>query len=105
MAADEEYLQKPFERRLQLGLLATHPDWDGHGFASQHLHWGKAELARLNRELDDSAPQNQIPIVLVGTPAGYPLYASEGFKGVKNISVKRLDGKGIFWWEAMVYQS
>ncbi|PSS05169.1 hypothetical protein BD289DRAFT_419659 [Coniella lustricola] len=104
--AEEESLVKPFARRFKLELLATHPHWDGNGFAAQHLHWGKDELARLNYEIKDAEHQqkNQIPMVLVGTPAGYPLYIAEGFEGVKNISIERLDGKGILWWEAMVYK-
>lgn len=100
-AAERTYLFEPFARQLELSLLATHPDWDGHGFAARHLHWGKAKLAELNDGLE--AFENRMPITLMGTPSGYPLYCSEGFEKLHNVTIERLDGEGLLWVEAMKY--
>jgi hypothetical protein len=32
------------------------------------------------------------------------LYVDEGFRGLKNITWERLDGKGAFWYEAMAFE-
>lgn len=100
-AAERKYLLEPFARQLELGLLATHPDWDGNGFAARHLHWGKAKLAELSHGLE--ASEDQMPITLMGTPAGYPLYRSEGFETLHNVTIERLDGEGVLWLAAMKY--
>lgn len=97
--AERKYLAEPFGAQLYLGLLATHPSWDGNGFAAQHLRWGKEQLEELRKQ-----PGARLPMTLLATPAGYPLYIDEGFKGLKNITMERLDGKGIFWHEAMSYE-
>lgn len=97
--AECRYLVKPFGPQLQLALLATHPSWDGHGFAAQHLQWGKTQLDQLGEELS-----SRLPITLMATPAGFPLYIDEGFKGLKNVTLERLDGKEAFWYEAMAYE-
>lgn len=97
--AERKYLAEPFGAQLYLGLLATHPSWDGNGFAAQHLRWGKAQLELLRKQ-----PGASLPITLLATPAGYPLYIDEGFKGLKNVTMERLDGKGLFWHEAMSYE-
>lgn len=99
--AQHDYLIKPYGPQFSLGLLATHPDWDGNGFASRHLHWGKEQLAEMNQAPEHS--DHRLPLTLIGTPAGYPLYISEGFQGLKNITIERLDGEGIIWFEAMKY--
>ncbi|KAK2614905.1 hypothetical protein N8I77_001695 [Diaporthe amygdali] len=96
---ERKYLTEPLGAQLYLGLLATHPEWDGNGFAAQHLRWGKAQL-----ELMRHPPGGRLPMTLLATPAGYPLYISEGFKGLKNATMTRLDGKGLFWHEAMKYE-
>lgn len=101
LEGEDKYLLKPYGPQFVLSLLATHPDWDGNGFAARHLHWGKEALAEINH-----APEHlghRVPLTLIGTTAGYPLYISEGFKGVGNITIERLDGKGIIWYEAMKY--
>lgn len=97
--AERKYLAEPFGAQLYLGLLATHPSWDGNGFAAQHLHWGKAQLELLRRPSGD-----RLPMTLLATPAGYPLYVEEGFRELKNITMERLDGKGVFWHEVMSYE-
>lgn len=96
-----EYLIKPYGPQFSLALLATHPEWDGNGFASRHLHWGKEQLAEMNQAPEHA--DHRLPLTLLGTPAGYPLYISEGFEGLKNITIERLDGEGIIWFEAMKY--
>lgn len=98
---DTKYV-KALGSQLYLGLLATHPDWDGHGFASSHLAWGKERLAQINNASKGS--DHWIPLTLTATPAGYPLYIKEGFKGLHNQTLERLDGKGLLWNEAMKYE-
>ncbi|KUI69229.1 hypothetical protein VM1G_05356 [Cytospora mali] len=102
-AAKQKYLDEPFDTQLYLGLLATHPDWDGNGFGATHLRWGKAQLARLGGGGGDRGG-GLMPLTLLATPAGYPLYASEGFEGLYNVTLERLDGKGAFWHEVMKYE-
>jgi hypothetical protein len=59
-----------------------------------NLHWG-FELANTSK----------IPVTLIATPAGYPLYDDIGFRGIKNITIETLDGwgNGLLWFEAMEY--
>lgn len=76
--------------QLYLSILATHPSYDGHGFAAQNLHWGM-ELAK--RELGG------LPVTLTATPAGWPVYEAEGFKGLENVTVQMEDGLGELWFE------
>lgn len=102
LEAEEQYLTKPYGSQLRLGLLATHPKWDGNGFAARHIRWGKERLAELNDASEN--PNHRLPITLIGTPAGYPLYVSEGFEGVKNITIERLDGGERLWYEAMKFE-
>ncbi|KAI3396620.1 hypothetical protein diail_11873 [Diaporthe ilicicola] len=96
---ERRYLVEPFGPQLSLGLLATHPNWDGNGFAAQHLRWGKAQL-----ELLRHPSGGRMPLTVLATPAGYPLYMSERFEGLKNATMERLDGKGLLWIEAMKYE-
>lgn len=100
--ANEKLLHGRFAPLLELALLATHPDWDGNGFAARHLRWGKAKLAELNRAREPS--EARLPITLMATPAGYPLYVSEGFESLRNVTVERFDGKGVVWQEAMKFE-
>lgn len=102
LAEDDARYLRALGPQLYLGLLATHPDWDGNGFASRHLGWGKKRLAELNEALE--GVHQPIPLTLTGTPAGYPLYIKEGFQGLHNSTVERLDGKGTMWWEEMKYE-
>lgn len=101
LEAEYNYLDKPYGTQFRLDLLATHPDWDGNGFAARHLRWGKETLAELNHASEN--PEHRMPLTLMATPAGYPLYISEGFEGLKNVTVERLDGKGVLWFEVMKY--
>jgi hypothetical protein len=59
-----------------------------------NLHWG-FELANTSK----------IPVTLIATPAGYPLYDDIGFRGIKNITIETLDGwaNGLLWFEVMEY--
>lgn len=101
-AAQEKYLRGPLGPQFYLGLLATHPDWDGNGFAAAHLGWGKAQLGRLGAGVGGGG--GRVPLTLIATPAGYPLYVSQGFEGLKNVTVERLDGEGLFWYEVMRFE-
>jgi hypothetical protein len=91
---ETRYIDEAYPEQLYLSMLATHPDWDGHGFAAMNLHWG-IELAKT---LDN-------PVTLIATPAGYPLYDDTGFQSLKNISIQTLDGwgQGSLWYEVMEY--
>ncbi|KAI1846316.1 hypothetical protein JX265_010900 [Neoarthrinium moseri] len=91
-AAQKKYLDDVYPRQVYLGGLATHPKWDGNGFAATHLHWGMALADNMG-----------LPTTLIGTPAGHPLYKSVGFQDIHNITFERLDGKGIIWHEVMKY--
>ncbi|KAH8649116.1 hypothetical protein BX600DRAFT_474568 [Xylariales sp. PMI_506] len=88
--AGQTYIEDVYPWKVYLDLLATHPDWDGNGFGATHLRWGLA-----------LADARALPTVLMATPAGYPLYKSVGFEGIHNVTVERLDGEGIIWYEAM----
>lgn len=106
LAADEQYIKDAYEYQLYLGLLATHPDWDGHGFAAAQLRWGM-ELAK-SREKDlllTEGKRVKIPVTLIATPAGYPLYKSMGFESVSNITLELLENfnGGTTWVEYMVW--
>lgn len=96
--AQETYLRSALGPQLYLMLLATHPGWDGNGFGGEQLRWGKAQLGRLG-----GGGGGSLPLTLMASPAGYPLYASKGFEGLKNVTVERLDGKGVFWLEMMKF--
>lgn len=93
---DKTYFQNAYTHQLYLNLLATHPNWDGHGFAARHLQWGK----ELSIQLSHSA----WPVTLLATPAGWPVYTSSGFESVANVSVKMLDDLGELWFEVMKWQ-
>lgn len=92
MATQKTYFDDVYDGQLNLGGLGTHPEWDGNGFAAIHLHWGLTLAA-----------QRGVPTTLLATPVGYPLYRSEGFVDVYNLTIERLDGKGEFWFEAMAH--
>ncbi|ROW08337.1 hypothetical protein VMCG_03225 [Cytospora schulzeri] len=99
--AHDKYLRKPLGPQLYLSLLATHPDWDGNGFGATQLRWGKAQLERLGGEVYGGG---SLPLTLMATPAGYPLYVSEGLEGVRNVTVERLDGQGWLWTVLMKFE-
>ncbi|KAI0175406.1 hypothetical protein BJ166DRAFT_514701 [Pestalotiopsis sp. NC0098] len=91
---EEKYLDAVYEHQVYLGGLATHPQWDGHGFAKTHLDWGMA-----------IADSMELPTTLTATKAGHPLYKSVGFEDLHNGTIVRLDGKGIIWHEVMKYSA
>lgn len=93
-AAKDQYIDKAYPRQLYLNTLATHPDWDGNGFAALNLDWGIG-LAKTLGE----------PVTLIATPTGYLLYNHIGFRSLKNISIEMLDGwQGEpLWFEVMEY--
>ena len=103
-AVEEKYIHDAYEYQLYLGLLATHPDWDGHGFGATQVKWGmqkaKAEEERLSQV---EGRQIEIPVTLLATPAGYPLYKSLGFESVANVTLHLLDNfdGGTAWFEYM----
>lgn len=89
-AAEEKYIHGLNQSQLYLELLATHPDWDGHGFGASHCRWGMNRAAAM-----------KVPITLIATPAGYPLYDSLGFDSIANITINMLDNLGELWFEYM----
>ena len=103
-AVEKEYIEDKYEYQLYLGLLATHPDWDGHGFGAAQVQWGmelaKAEAKRLSLL---EGRQVQVPVTLLATPAGYPLYKSLGFESVANVTLSLLGNfnGGTTWYEYM----
>lgn len=86
------YLSPAYPTRLYLALLATHPDHDGHGYAAAQVELGLTWAA-----------QRGLPVTLLATPAGYPVYKGLGFENVKNVTVEFLDGLGGDWEEVMVW--
>jgi hypothetical protein len=90
--AEKVYLDDVYPRQVYLGGLATHPKWDGNGFAKVHLDWGMALADKIG-----------LPTTLLASPAGYPLYTSVGFESLHNATIERLDGKGTIWFEVMKY--
>lgn len=93
-AAVKRYVYDLPQRQMYLGLLATHPEWDGHGFGAVQCHWGM-EMAK---EMD-------VPVTVIGTPAGWPLYDSLGFESVANITIKTLGEMEDLWYEYMRYDA
>ncbi|KAK5094919.1 hypothetical protein LTR70_003766 [Exophiala xenobiotica] len=91
-AAIKRYVYDLPHTQLYLSLLATHPEWDGHGFGAVHCHWGMEMAKEMN-----------VPVTLIGTPAGWPLYDSLGFKSVANITIKTLGKMEDLWYEYMRY--
>ena len=83
-----------WQDQLYLNLLATHPSWDGNGFAARQVRWGM----KLSRR-EDEARSSTVPVTLLATPAGWPLYESLGFEGVENATISMLDGLGELWSE------
>ena len=64
------------------------------------------EEERLSR-LDSRRDKVRVPVTLLATPAGYPLYKSLGFESVANVTLNLLDGYngGITWIEYMQWFS
>lgn len=91
-AVKDKYIDTAYDSQLYLALLATHPVWQNQGFGPANLAWGLTEASKL-----------QIPVTLIATPAGYPLYVETGFKSVANITINKVDGDegSGFWYEVM----
>ena len=108
IAAEDQYITDAYEFQLYLGTLATHPDWDGHGFGAAHVRWGirkaESEAQRLSKQLGRRV---RIPVTLLATPAGHTLYKELGFEEAANITFKLLNGfnGGETWYEYMRYWS
>lgn len=92
MQAEQDTIDSQFTKHLYLAVLATHPTWDGHNFGAMNLHWGMR-----------FAKARDIPVTLIATPEGYPLYDSLGFQSLKNVTIHKLDGERDLWYEAMVF--
>ncbi|KAK0777642.1 hypothetical protein LTS16_022580 [Friedmanniomyces endolithicus] len=88
--AVEKYIRNLTEPQLYLNLLATHPDWDGHGFGAEQVEAGLQEAARVG-----------MPVTLLASPDGWPLYDSLGFRSLANITHEMFDGLGTLWSEYM----
>jgi len=93
-AAKSQYIDRAYLKQLYLNILATHPDWDGNGFAALNLDWGIGFAETLAE-----------PVTLIATPAGYPLYKDVGFRSLKNVTIETLEGwEGkLLWLEVMEY--
>lgn len=85
------YIEDAYPVQLYLEELATHPHWQGHGYAEQLVRWGMSEAQR--RKLG--------PVTLVSTPAGHDIYRRLGFIDLGEVLVRRLDGAAKLWFEAM----
>jgi len=111
-----------WQDQLYLNLLATHPEWDGNGFGARQVRWGldvsrSGDFGREREgggdvvvrddlageegkgDLADGEVKRTIPVTLLATPAGWPLYESLGFEGVENATIRMLDGLGELWFE------
>lgn len=94
--AEERYVLGFKRKQLYLGLLATHPSWDGFGFGAMHVRWGIHLAKRM-----------EVPVTLIATPAGWPLYEELGFSDAANITIKTLDWEEDedLWFEYMRYET
>ena len=92
-AAKRKYLDDVYEKQVYLRALATHPDYDGRGFGAANCQWGMA-LA-----------EGVANVTLIATPVGFPLYKSLGFESIANVTIKKLDEEGLFWFEAMRFSA
>ena len=97
-AIEREYFTRPYAHQFYLALLATHPSWDGHGFGARHVQWGQERSRTLSLEF---SLEPKMPVTLLASPAGYPLYDSLGFESVENATISMLDGLGELWFEVM----
>jgi len=102
IAVDKTYIEdSAYEYQLYLALLATHPAWDGHNFGAAQVHWGMARARAEEKRLSKLEGRKvRVPITLLATPAGYPLYSSLGFEGLANVTLRFLEG-GETWYEYM----
>lgn len=91
MPYKRRYIDKAYGSQVYLNGLATHPDFDGRGFAAAQVEWGK-NLARRRGE----------NVTLIATPAGYQLYRTIGFEEIANLTFTKVGGEFLTWFEVMV---
>lgn len=91
---EKRYLYGYEHTQMYLAILATHPDWDGHGFGAAHCYWGMK-----------MAEARNITTTLIASPAGWVLYDSLGFESVHNITITTIDWPVNLWQEYMQYRS
>jgi GNAT superfamily N-acetyltransferase len=63
--------------RIQLQVLATHPDYQRRGFGTRLCNWGI-----------DLAKSKDIYIIVFGSPMGRTLYSSLGFRELAQLPVQ-----------------
>jgi hypothetical protein len=85
-------LDEVYGEQLYLNTLATHPDFDGRGYAAAQLAWGR------NMSSSNGGDHN---ITLISTPAGYSLYEASGFESLRNLTMTKIGGDFLEWFEAM----
>lgn len=93
-AVEKHYVRDFPRTQMYLALLATHPDWDRHGFGAVQVEWGM-----------DKMKGTGVPLTLLGTPAGWVLYDQLGFESVANITITTLDWPENLWHEYMRYET
>ncbi len=103
-AAEKKYVEEAYEHQLYLSLLATHPDWDGNGFGAMQVEWGMERVRAESKWLSlVHGREINVPLTLLATPTGYPLYKSLGFESVANITFNFIDSfqGSTTWFEYM----
>lgn len=91
---EQRYLSPLAPRQLYLHTLATHPSWDGHGFAARHCIWGQHLAGEMG-----------VPVTLTATEAGWPVYDALGWRGLRRETLRGLEGERVGEWvEAMVWE-
>ena len=92
--AHNKYLNDVYGHdQFYLAVLATHPDFQHHGYGEQLVLSGI-----------DMAPILDLDTVtLIATPIGEPVYFSLGFRSIANISITSVDGDMAFPFDVMVY--
>jgi len=67
---------------------------------SQNLSLESESELELGSDMPGLTPL-PLPVTLLASPAGYPLYDSLGFESVVNATMEMLDGLGELWFEVM----
>ncbi|CAH0037033.1 unnamed protein product [Clonostachys rhizophaga] len=80
-ASDEKFDSRYGEKQVHLQILGTHPDYQRRGAASTLLRYGIQQ-----------AREEKLPITLLASPMGQPLYATFGFEDRGKVFVQ-LDGE------------
>lgn len=89
-AYEKHFILNYPHKQVYLGLLATHPDWDGHGYGAAQCEWGLDMAANLG-----------VVTTLMAISEGWPLYDELEFESVANLSIKTLDDLEDIWFEYM----